>query len=182
MELSNGLEGLLHVSEMSWERRVRKPSDMFAVGDTAEVVVLGLNPLERRISLGLKQMESDPWSNVAKRLQVGQKVKGTVEKVADFGIFLSLGEGINGLIPNREMDTDRNANHRKDFPEGSELEVVVQEIDTDRRRIGLSRKAIRDMADREVPSGILGDQSGGAGMGTFGELLKGKLEGLELKK
>ena len=89
--------------------------------------------------------------------------------------------GINGLIPNREMDTDRNANHRKDFPEGSEVQVVIQEVDQERRRISLSRKALREAADREVPAGVLGEQ-GGAGMGTFGDLLKGKLQGLEVKK
>lgn len=173
VELVPGIEGLLHLSEMSWTRRVRTPADIMKVGDSIDVMVLDVNPLTKRISLGLKQLESDPWTTALGTLRPGMKVRGQVEKVADFGVFVALEQGVTGLVPNREMDTDRSANHKKSFPEGTEMEVVVMEIDSEQRRISLSRKAVREGADRVVPEGSLGDS--GERMGTFGDLLKGHL-------
>lgn len=181
VEVAGGIEGLIHLSEMSWTQRVRRPSDLLTVGDSVDVAVLDVNPLNRRISLGLKQMESDPWSQVVHRFPVGTRAKGLVEKVADFGVFLSVGEGITGLIPNREMDTDRNANHRRDFPENMELEVVVIELDAEGRRLTLSRKALKDAEARHVPEGSLGE-SNPRSLRTFADLMKDKFGAIKLDK
>ena len=172
MELKPGVEGLLHISEMSWTKRIRHPREVMAEGDTAEVVVLRLDPLEKRISLGLKQMDGDPWLSGTSDIRGGQVLDGVVESVAAFGVFVNLRDGVTGLVPNKEMDTEPGANHRRLFPAGTAMRVTVLDVDRERRRISLSRKAIREneeAAERETLP--LGDQ--GDTMGTFGDLLKG---------
>ena len=148
VELSPGLDGLLHVSDMTWDRRVRKASDELSVGQRIEVQILNIDHERKRISLGLKQLGEDPWDGVADRYTVGKEIEGTVEKVAQFGLFVSLEPGVTALIPNSEMDTPRGSDHRKDFPVGSTVKAAVLEVDADGRRLTLSRKALAGAAER----------------------------------
>lgn len=148
VELSAGLDGLLHVSDMTWDRRVRRPHDLVKVGDHVEVQILNIDRDKKRISLGMKQLGGDPWAGVAERYTRGAAVEGTVEKVEKFGVFVSLEAGITALIPNSEMNTPRDTDHRRDFPVGSAIKAAVLEVDEEGHRLTLSRKALESGAER----------------------------------
>src|SRR6202022_1563977 len=111
VELEPGVEGLVHVSEMSWTRRVRHPSKLVNVGDTVEVMVLEVNKATKRISLGMKQVESDPWATIQERYQPGMRVQGKVRNLTDFGAFVELEPGVDGLLHISEMSNTRGRGH-----------------------------------------------------------------------
>ena len=141
VDLGGGIQGLLHVSEMSWSRGTN-PNEVVAPGDQITVKVLRVDETTQKIALGLKQLLDDPWSAVAATYQVGQVRTGRVTRVAEFGAFVELQPGIEGLLPNAEAGVDRGADLRKAFPIGSEVEVAVLEIDPAARRMRLSKKAV----------------------------------------
>src|SRR3954454_10058181 len=114
VELEKGIEGLVHLSEMSWSKKVRKPSDVVKPGDQVEVVILGVNPAARRISLGLKQALGDPWADVAQRSPVGAVVDGTVISLQKFGAFVQLAEGVEGMIHVGDISAEKRINHPQD--------------------------------------------------------------------
>lgn len=135
-----GIDGLLHITDMSW-KRIKHPSEMIAVGDEIEVKILQYDRERRRVSLGIKQMGDDPWNNVIHRFQEGKKAKGTVSNIADYGCFVELEDGIEGLVHVSEMDwTNKNSNPSKIVQLGQEVEVVVLDVDEERRRISLGLK------------------------------------------
>ena len=143
VELEPGVEGLVHVSEMSWIKKVRKPSDLLKTGDSVEVVVLGVNAAERRISLGLKQALGDPWADVPLRFGTGTVVEGPITRLAKFGAFLQLAEGIEGLIHISEIVTDRRLNHPQDaLHVGEVVKAQILGVDTEKRQIKLSIKQL----------------------------------------
>jgi small subunit ribosomal protein S1 len=111
VELEPGVEGLVHVSEMSWTRRVRHPSKLVNVGDTVEVMVLEVNKATKRISLGMKQVETDPWATITERYQPGMRVQGKVRNLTDFGAFVELEPGVDGLLHISDMSWTRNIGH-----------------------------------------------------------------------
>ena len=147
VDLGGGVQGLLHVSDMSWSRAAT-PGAVVAPGDQITVKVLRVDEATGKIALGLKQLQDDPWSTVGTTYQVGQVRSGRVTRVAEFGAFVELEPGIEGLLPFSETDLDRNADMKKAFPIGSELEVAVLEADASSRRIRLSRKAVAQQREQ----------------------------------
>ena len=147
VDLGGGVQGLLHVSDMSWVRAAT-PGAVVAPGDQITVKVLRVDEATGKIALGLKQLQDDPWSTVGTTYQVGQVRSGRVTRVAEFGAFVELEPGIEGLLPFSETDLDRNADMKKAFPIGSELEVAVLEADASSRRIRLSRKAVAQQREQ----------------------------------
>jgi small subunit ribosomal protein S1 len=147
VDLGGGVQGLLHVSDMSWSRAAT-PGAVVAPGDQITVKVLRVDEATGKIALGLKQLQDDPWSTVGTTYQVGQVRSGRVTRVAEFGAFVELEPGIEGLLPFSETDLDRNTDMKKAFPIGSELEVAVLEADASSRRIRLSRKAVAQQREQ----------------------------------
>lgn len=143
VELEPGVEGLVHISEMSWVKRVKRPSDLVKPGDTVEAVILGINPDERRISLGLKQALGDPWADVTQRYPVGSVVEGPVISLAKFGAFVQVAEGVEGMIHIGDITDERRLNHPQDaLKVGQLVKAQVLEIDTEKRRLRLGMKQL----------------------------------------
>jgi small subunit ribosomal protein S1 len=178
VDLGSGIQGLLHVSEMSWSRNTT-PASIVASGDQITVKVLRVDEATEKISLGLKQLLDDPWAAVPSRYQTGQVHSGRVTRVAEFGAFVELEPGIEGLIPLAETGLERDANVRKAFPAGTEVEVVVLDIDAAARRIRLSRRAVaqqREQAElRDYAAQSDGSES--PSMGSLAESLRNALKG-----
>ena len=153
IEIQEGIDGLLHVSDMSWTRRITHPSEMVEKGQKIECRVLSVDQARRRIALGLKQMTEDPWAHdIPSKYEPGQLVKGTVTKITNFGVFVGLEDGLEGLLHISEL-----ADHKVDNPEdivkvGEEIEVKILRVDTDDRKIGLSRKRVEWAEDAVEPA------------------------------
>tara|TARA_Y100001001_G_C8003297_1_gene307069 strand:+ start:375 stop:2102 length:1728 start_codon:yes stop_codon:yes gene_type:complete len=139
-----GIDGLLHVTDISWTR-INHPSEILEVGQTVDVVVTKFDEKNQRVSLGMKQLERDPWDDVSARFTTGTKVKGTITNIADYGAFVDLGEGIEGLIHVSEMSwTKKNIHPGKIVSTSEDVEVMVLDIDNDKRRISLGLKQVQD--------------------------------------
>ncbi len=139
-----GIDGLLHVTDMAW-RRVNHPSEILNVGDTVKVQIIRINPETQRISLGMKQLQADPWSAIAEKYPVGAKIKGTVTNIADYGAFVELEPGVEGLIHVSEMSwTKKNTHPGKIVSTSQQVEVQVLEVDPQKRRISLGLKQTQD--------------------------------------
>ena len=143
VEVEPGIEGLIHVSEMSWTKRVRKPSDILKQGDTVDAVVLAISQPERRLSLGLKQALGDPWAEVTQRFPVGATVEGPVTRLATFGAFVQVSEGVEGLVHISEITAERRIAHPGDVLRvGEAVKAQVLGIDADKRQMKLSIKQL----------------------------------------
>ena len=143
VELEQGVEGLVHVSEMSWTRRVRHPSKFVAVGDVVEAVVLNLDKEGRRISLGMKQVEANPWTTVEEKYPVGMRVTGSIRNLTEFGAFVALDEGIDGLIHISDISWTQRFKHPSEvLRKGQEIEAVVLSVDVEKERLSLGMKQI----------------------------------------
>ena len=143
VELEPGLEGLIHISEMSWAKKVRTPSDVVKPGETVEAVILGVSPGARRISLGLKQALGDPWTEVTQKFAVGSAVEGPVTSLTKFGAFVQLSEGVEGMIHVSDMSAEKRINHPQDMLKvGQLVKAQVLEIDTEKRRLKLGMKQL----------------------------------------
>ena len=176
IDLGGGVQGLLHVSEMAWER-VANPSQVVEPGQDITVQVLRVGDANGQIALGLKQLIADPWTLVGQPgspIVVGARIRGTVERHAPFGAFVTLAPGITGLLPANETGLGRDQDLRKAFPLGRELDVIVLEIDPDKRRIRLSVTAVaaaEEAADVREYSGRTGE-AGGEKLGSLGDTLR----------
>ena len=154
VEIEEGIDGLLHVSDMSWTRKIGHPSEMLEKGQQVSCKVLSVDQERRRIALGLKQMEDDPWAaDIPSKFQPGQLLKGKVTKITNFGVFVSLGGGLEGLLHVSEL-----ADHKVENPEsvvklGEEIEVKVLRVDTEERKIGLSRKRVDWSEEQQAAEG-----------------------------
>jgi small subunit ribosomal protein S1 len=147
LELAPGVEGLIHVSEMSWSQHLRNPADFVKVGDEIEAVVLTLDKDERKMSLGIKQLTEDPWTkgDMAAKYAVGTKHKGVVRNLTNFGLFLELEEGIDGLVHVSDLSWTKKIKHPSEFVKvGDELAVAVLELDVDNRRLALGHKQLEE--------------------------------------
>ena len=143
VELEDGIEGLIHVSEMSWVKKVKHPSKILAVGDVIETVVLDINTEARRISLGLKQTAANPWEIVKQKYPVGTRILGKIRNITDFGIFVGIDEGIDGLIHISDISWTQRIKHPAElFKKGQEVEAVVLNIDSENERFSLGIKQI----------------------------------------
>jgi small subunit ribosomal protein S1 len=146
--VEEGIDGLVHVSDISWTERIKHPGEKFKKGDVVEAVVLNIDVENERFSLGIKQLASDPWTTLAERHPVGSKLKGKVTKVTDFGAFVELEPGIEGLVHVSEMKDERVENPRDVVKEGDEIDVKVIDMDLQERKVALSIKALnRDGED-----------------------------------
>jgi small subunit ribosomal protein S1 len=184
IELEPGVEGLVHVSEMSWSKRVKHPSKIVNAGDSVEVEVLGVDPKARRISLGMKQVQDNPWRTLGDRYQVGARVQGRVRNLTDFGAFIEIEEGVDGLVHVSDISWSRRIKHPGEvLKKGQQVEAVITGIDPENRRMSLSIKELEPNAWNDfVASHNPGDLVKGkiarfASFGAFVEL-GDNLEGL----
>ena len=144
VEIENDIDGMVHVSDMSWTRKINNPNEVLKPGQEVEVVILEINPEHQRISLGLKQIEEDPWADIANLYKVGDVVTGKVSKITAFGAFVELSNKIDGLIHISQLSRDRVEKVKDVLKIGDEVEARVIKVDTDERRIGLSIKAVSE--------------------------------------
>jgi len=149
VEIEPGIDGLVHISDLSWTKKVRHPSEVYKKGDEVEATVLGIDVENERVSLGVKQLTPDPWSTVAQRYPLNMRVHGKVSSVADFGVFVELEEGIEGLIHISQLSNERVDKPSSLFKVDDEVEAIVVQVDSRERRIGLSVKAIKQHEERE---------------------------------
>ncbi|HXT63150.1 MAG TPA: 30S ribosomal protein S1 [Pyrinomonadaceae bacterium] len=184
VELEPGVEGLVHVSEMSWSKRVKHPSKLVGPGDTVEVEVLSIDPKARRISLGMKQVQDNPWRTLAERYQVGDRVHGRVRNLTDFGAFIEVEDGVDGLVHVSDISWSRRIKHPGELlKKGQAVDAVITAIDPENRRMSLSIKDLEPNAWNDfVASHKPGDVVKGkiarfASFGAFVEL-GDNLEGL----
>ena len=184
IELEPGVEGLIHVSEMSWSKRVKHPSKVLNVGDAVESMVLGVDPQARRISLGLKQVESNPWHQLTDKYPIGSTLTGKVRNLTEFGAFVEVEEGIDGLIHISDMSWSKRLNHPSEvLKKGDEVEAMVLNIDPDNQRLSLGLKQLAtDIWDEFFENHKVGSVIEGKGVritnfGAFVELVEG-IEGL----
>jgi small subunit ribosomal protein S1 len=184
VELEPGIEGLVHVSEMSWSKRVKHPSKLVNQGDEVDVEILSVDPRARRISLGMKQIQDNPWRTLHERYQVGSRVHGRVRNLTDFGAFIELEEGVDGLVHVSDISWSRRIKHPSELlKKGQEIDAVITSIDAENRRLSLSIKDLEPNAwERFVTEHHPGDVVRGkiarfANFGAFVELDDG-LEGL----
>ena len=147
VELEEGIDGMIHVSDLSWTRKINHPSEVLKKGDEVEAVVLGIDKANQRISLGIKQLDTDPWSEIDNRFKVGDVVKGTVAKIASFGAFVELEDDIDGLVHISQLSEDHVAKVKDVLNVGDEVEARVIKVDKVERRIGLSLKAMNYSAE-----------------------------------
>ncbi len=145
LEITPGVEGLIHVSEMSWSQNLRNPQEFLKVGDEIEAQVLTLDRDERKMSLGIKQLTPDPWQNIAERYPVGSKHKAVVKNMTNFGVFVEIEEGIDGLIHISDLSWSKKVNHPNEFTKiGEQLDVVVLELDEENRKLSLGHKQLEE--------------------------------------
>jgi small subunit ribosomal protein S1 len=183
VELEPGVEGLIHVSEMSWSKRVKHPSKLLQVGQDVEAVVLEVDMENRRISLGLKQTEPDPWTTLAERYAIGSVIAGRVRNLTDFGAFIEVEEGIDGLVHVSDISTRRIKHPSEVLKKGERVEAVILNIDTDNHRLSLGLKQLQPdiwetfFTNHRPGDGVRGRIVRHAPFGVFVELDEG-IEGL----
>nr|MDQ2713059.1 S1 RNA-binding domain-containing protein [Acidobacteriota bacterium] len=180
VELEPGVEGLIHISEMTWSRRMKHPAKIVNAGDQVEAVVLEVKSKERRISLGIKQLEADPWTTIADRYSVGSVVEGRVRKLADFGAFVEIEEGIDGLVHVSDMSWTAHVKHPSELvKKGQIVQAVVLHIDPSNRRLSLGIKQLQPdnwetfFRTHQVGDAVKGRVCRAAPFGVFVELLPG---------
>ena len=179
VELEKGVEGLIHLSEMSWSKKVRKPADAVKAGEQVEVAVLAVNAGERRISLGLKQVMGDPWAEVPQKFPVGSQTEGTVTSLQKFGAFVQISEGIEGMVHVSDISADKRINHPQEVLKvGQTVKALVLEADLAKRRLRLGLKQlvptsldeyIAEHKPGDVVTGRMTDVSGGRARVELGE-------------
>jgi len=184
IELESGIEGLVHVSEMSWTKRVRKAADMLNIGDQVDVVVLGVDLQNRKISLGLKQVGDNPWQSISDRYPVGTKLEGQIKNMTDFGMFIGIEEGIDGLVHVSDISWTKRVKHPGDvYGKGDLVQAVVLKVDPQNERISLGIKQLFPDPWSLVPqkyapgTRLIGKVASTTDFGVFVEIEEG-IEGL----
>jgi len=184
VEIEEGVEGLIHVSEMSWTKKIRHPSKILNVGDEVEAVVLSINPDNKRISLGMKQLEPNPWDVIAEKYPVGTTIAGKIKNITDFGVFIGIDEGIDGLVHISDISWTKRVKHPSEvFKKGQEVQAIVLNIDKENERFSLGIKQLEQDPWETIPeryplgSVISGPITNVTDFGLFVELEEG-IEGL----
>ncbi len=153
VQIEEGVEGLIHVSELSWTKRIVRPADILSVGQEVEAVVLGVNKDEQKISLGLRQLEQNPWDEIEQRYPAGKQIKGQVRNMTAYGAFVELEEGIDGMVHVSDMSWTRKINHPSEIvKKGDEIEAVVIDIDKPNQRISLGMKQLDEDPWKDIDS------------------------------
>jgi small subunit ribosomal protein S1 len=160
--IEEGIDGLVHISDLHWTKKLKHPSELYKKGDMVEAKVLGVNVENERFSLGIKQLATDPWKIIAERFPAGAKVKGQVTSVPDFGVFVRLDEGVEGLIHVSQLSTERVDKPSSLFKVGDEVEAEVINVDVSERKIGLSVRALRKTEERREMENYLSREKEGA--------------------
>ncbi len=180
VELEAGVEGLVHISEMTWSRRMKHPTKVVKAGDQVEAVVLEVKSKDRRVSLGIKQLEADPWTTVAERYSIGSVVEGRVRKLADFGAFIEIEEGVDGLVHVSDMSWTKRVKHPSEVvKKGQMVQAVILNIDANNRRLSLGVKQLQPDAwesffrTHQVGDLVRGRVARSAAFGMFVELAPG---------
>jgi len=172
--IEEGIDGLVHISDIHWTKKIKHPSELYKKGDIVEAKVLGINVESARFSLGIKQMTPDPWQVVAERYPVGSRVKGRVTSVPDFGVFVRIEDGVEGLIHVSQLSTERIDKPSSLYKPGDEIEAEVINIDLQEKKIGLSVKALRRSEERQEMENYLKKEKEG-GRFSFESLLSDEL-------
>jgi small subunit ribosomal protein S1 len=172
--IEEGIDGLVHISDLHWTKKIKHPSELYKRGDVVEARVLGVNVETERFSLGVKQLATDPWKIISERYPVGSKIKGQVTSVPDFGVFVRIEEGVEGLIHVSQLSTERIDKPSSLYKVGAEIEAEVINIDANERKIGLSVRALRKTEERlEMENYLKREKEGGRF--SFESLLKDDL-------
>ena len=182
VELEPGIEGLIHISEMSWAKKLRRADDIVKPGETVEAIILGVNAAERRISLGLKQTLGDPWAEVPQKFAVGSQFEGPVVSITKFGAFVQLAEGVEGMIHVSDMSAEKRINHPQDMLKvGQSVKAQILEVDLEKRRLRLGMKQLVPTSIEEyIAEHKPGDTVTGRVIEVSGENLRVELgEGLQ---
>ncbi len=165
VEIEEGVEGLIHVSELSWTKRITRPSDVLNVNDNIKAVVLGINTEEQKISLGVRQLEANPWDDIQERYPIGSKVAGKIRNMTTYGAFVELEEGIDGMIHVSDLSWTRKINHPSEIlKKGEEVEAIVIDIDKENQRISLGVKQLEGDPWKDIDERF-----------KIGDLVKGKV-------
>jgi len=172
--IDEGIDGLVHISDISWTKRIKHPSELFKKGDVIQAIVLDIEKDNERFSLGIKQLQADPWQTVVERYQVGKEITGTVTNLTDFGIFVELEEGIEGLVHISEISKEKIKSPTEKFKVGDVITARVMNINTEERRIGLSIKRLEIEDEQSLLSEYVNNIR--PGTSTFGEILRENLQ------
>lgn len=172
--IDEGIDGLVHISDISWTKRIKHPSEIYKKGDVVQAIVLDIEKEQERFSLGIKQLAADPWTTVAERYEVGKEITGTVTNLTDFGIFIELEEGIEGLVHVSEISKEKIKTPVGMFEIGDMINARVMNINSDERRIGLSIKRLEMEDDQALLSEYVSNMR--PATSTFGEILRENLQ------
>jgi len=166
VKLETGIEGLVHISEMSWTRRINHPSEVVAIGDSVEAIVLNINKDKEEISLSVKQVELNPWTNIEEKYQPGHKIKGRVRNLTNYGAFIEIDEGIDGLLHISDMSWSKKVTHPSEIiKKGDKIEVEILSVDKEKKRVSLGIKQLtEDPWKKEIPEKY-----------SVGDIVKGKV-------
>jgi len=174
VNVAEGIDGLIHVSDMHWTRKVKHPSEVLKKGDEVEAVILNIDVSNERLSLGLKQLVDDPWSDMGGRYPAGARVRGKVTNVTDFGVFVEIEEGVEGMVHVSQLSHERVDNPREFFEPGAEIEAEVLEVDGRERRIALSVRSLLDSQEKAEMKQYMAEP-GDSSRFTLGDLINREL-------
>ncbi len=172
--IDEGIDGLVHISDLSWTKRIKHPSELYKKGDVLQAIVLEIDKNQERFSLGVKQLQADPWETVATRYEVGKEITGTITNVTDFGVFVELEEGIEGLVHVSEISKEKIKTPVGKFEVGELLTAKVMNINSEERRIGLSIKRLEIDDEQELLTEYVNNM--GPATSSFGEILRENLQ------
>jgi small subunit ribosomal protein S1 len=175
--IDEGIDGLVHISDISWTKRIKHPSELYKKGQTVQAVVLNIDKENERFSLGVKQLTTDPWDEVPSKYKPGTRVTGTVTNVTDFGVFVELEEGIEGLIHVSELSKDKSGNPLSRFNVDDVIQAKVINVSRGEKKIGLSIKRLEESEEREIYKSYTDSRNGATS--NLGEILKKEMLGLE---
>ncbi|HKD67625.1 MAG TPA: 30S ribosomal protein S1 [Candidatus Binataceae bacterium] len=174
VEIESGIDGLVHISDLSWTKKIKHPSELYRKGDEVEAVVLGIDIENERVSLGIKQLGDDPWNTIAQRYPINTKINGKVTSIADFGVFVEIEDGIEGLIHVSQLSSERVDKPSSLFKVGDAVEALVVQLDPKERRIGLSIRALKQHEEREEMQAYMKREDRGARF-SFEDILNEEL-------
>ncbi|MFP4657512.1 MAG: S1 RNA-binding domain-containing protein, partial [Desulfonatronovibrionaceae bacterium] len=176
--IEEGIDGLIHVSDLSWTKKIRHPSEMYNVGDMIQAKVLTVDKENEKFTLGIKQLTEDPWLEVPNRYPTGTVVNGRITNITDFGLFVEVEEGIEGLVHVSELSRKKVKNPKENFEEGQEIQAKVIHVSADERRLGLSVKDYLDEMEKEHSEDSKGTKAGAQQTpgSNLGDLIRRKLE------
>jgi len=172
--IDEGIDGLVHISDISWTKRIKHPSEFYKKGDVVQAIVLDIDKGNERFSLGIKQLQADPWETVAERYTVGTEITGTVTNVTDFGVFVELEEGIEGLVHVSEIAKEKIKTPSGQFKVSDVIQAKVMNIAIEERRIGLSIKALEIESEKELLNEYINTMR--SPTSEFGEILRENLQ------